>query len=154
MSLSIVKLKLPKKNYDYIILRKNYRFMQVLGIFYHSTLVVGYRNVKLIILDMPQISFWVYVHKVLFPKWLLFWIKPLTHLSYLNYDSCSLVSHNMVQNSFIPRTSLGDLMNLRKNKIRAFYFYKGNAILRSWLSYKTKKKLKTKTNVTLYKKKI
>jgi len=154
MSLSIVKLKLPRKNYDYIILRKNYRFLQILGIFYHSTLVVGYQNIKLIVLDMPQISFWVYVHKVSFPKWLLFWIKPLTHISYLKYDSCSLSSNNRVQNSFIPRTSLGDLDNLKKKKIRTSFFYKGNAVLRSWLSYRTKKKLKTETYVALYKKKI
>jgi len=122
MSLSIIKVKLPRKNYDYIILRKNYRFLQILGIFYHSTIVAGYSNVKLIILDMPQISFWIYVHKVSFPRWLLFWIKPLTHISYLKYDSCSLISNNLVQKSWIPRTSLGDLINLKKNKIRTFFF--------------------------------
>jgi hypothetical protein len=152
MTLNIIKLKLEKtrSNCEYIVLRKNLKHLCVLGIFYNPSGLVKFSNAKVFVLDMPQIEFWVIVHKLQLPKWLYSFYRKLKHVSYLRNRAAASSAYPEVDRNFVVRTSTKDFSRIRKNTFRSFY--KKEMVSRSWFD-RVKNDI-IKSNVDLYSKKV
>lgn len=154
-NLKWINKRARNSNYQYIVLRKNFRIIRTLvtihhlntiGLFNHNS---KHKSCKLVILNMYEIFFVVMAFKHLkIPFWFIKFIKP-----FLNYIPYTRIPGNIdLLKSLTVYSSKYQCHEFsQKKKWNLFPFYHSRFILRLWLNFLHNKTNLT-TNVHLYKK--
>lgn len=149
MTLSITKISKRRRNsnYDYIIIRKNYEIVDIIGILYYRIRVEG-QDRKVFSINLLKIKKWLLHTNLIIPKWFNKFLVVLKNVSFDSKLYCEVLD---VQSRIGLHSHLNDLVNLKKKHLP---FYRFKIFTRHFLNFRNSKNYKLKTNVRLYYKKV